>query len=246
MTEVMDPARRASPGPARHAHRPGGPAGPGPTGWFAGRPVRTKVGISLGIAVLLGVLGTLGSWAAWTVSDSNPANTFTTSTVLLQDNQGGQAGSATSTGTAMFTVTNLSPGSAATTACIGVNFSGQAAAGMTLGATLGGAGQATLQSELTMNVATYNTTGTVAITPGSNTNSGSCTNYPGTGTNTTVGTTPATLAAWATASPYTIASPVTNTWYKFTVSGLPAGDTSCATYCGKTITVTLTWTLTTT
>jgi hypothetical protein len=80
---------------------------------------------------------------------------------------------------------------------------------------------------------------------GSNTNSGSCANYPSSGTNTTIGTQGATLQSWA-ASPHTIASPVTNTWYKFTVSGLPAGDTNCNTYCNQTITLSLTWTLTTT
>ena len=200
------------------------------------------------VATVLGIaaVATAGSYAAWTVTDSNSGNSFSTSTVLLTDNQGGEAGSATNAGTAMVTVSNLSPGSSSTTACIGVNFSGAAASGMTLTAALGGAGQATLQSELTMNVATYNTSGTVTITPGSNTNSGSCASYPAGGTNTTIGTQGATMATWATASPYTIASPVTNTWYKFTISGLPAGDTNCATYCSQTITLALTWTLTTT
>jgi hypothetical protein len=147
----------------------------------------------------------------------------------------------------MFNVTNLEPGSSSTTACIGVNFSGSAPVStLTLTPTLGGAGQATLQTELTMNVATLNTSGSVSVTPGVNTNSGSCASYPGSGTNTTIGTQAATLQNWAAGGPYTIASPVTNTWYKFTVSGLPGGDTNCATYCNKTITVSLTWTLTTT
>ena len=97
-----------------------------------------------------------------------------------------------------------------------------------------------------MNTATLNTSGTVAVTPGTNTNSGSCTNYPSGGTNTNIGTQGATLSSWSTSSPYTISSPVTNTWYKFTVSGLPSADSSCATYCNQTITISLTWTLTTT
>jgi len=202
--------------------------------------------LSAAILLLIAAVATIGAWAAWTVSDSN-SNTFSTNTVLLQDNQGGQGGSATSTGTAMFNVTNLEPGSTSTTACIGVDFSGTAPIStLTLGATLGGAGQSTLQGQLTMNTATLNTSGTVTVTPGSNTNSGSCASYPSSGTNTSVGSQGATLSSWSTGGPYTISSPVTNTWYKFTVSGLPAGDSNCTTYCNQTITVSLTWTLTTT
>lgn len=206
-----------------------------------------KILLSVGFLLLLASAASIGTWAAWTVSDSNPNNTFSTNTVLLEDNQGGEAGSATSTGTAMFNVTNLEPGSSTTTACVGVDFSGTAAVStLTLGATLGGAGQSTLQGQLTMNTAELNTSGTVAVTGGSNTNSGSCTNYPTGGTNTTIGTQGATLSSWSSGGPYTVSGPVTNTWYKFTVSGLPAGDSTCSTYCGQTITVTLTWTLTTT
>lgn len=190
-------------------------------------------------------IGTMGSWAAWTVSDANPNNSFSTSTVLLQDNQGGQSGSATSTGTAMFNVSNLSPGSSATTACVGVVFSGAAASSLTLGATLGGAGQNVLQSQLTMDVAQYNASGTVTVNGSADVNGGSCAGYPAGGVNVAVGAPGATLQSWAVGGAYPIANPVTNTWYKFTVSGLPPGDTSCATYCNQTITVTLTWTLTT-
>jgi hypothetical protein len=210
----------------------------------------TRRGKIVGSALLLSagtVIALVGtSLASWTVTISNPNNTFSTNTIVLQDNQGGQGGSATSSGTAIFNVTNLEPNSSATTACIGVVFAGTSASSMTLGATLGGGGQSTLQSELTMNAATYNTSGSVSVTGGSNTNSGSCTNYPAGGSNQTIGTQGATLQSWAAGGPYTIASPVTNTWYKFTVSGLPSADSSCATYCGQTITVTLTWTLTTT
>ena len=200
------------------------------------------------LALTLAVVAFMtGTWAVWTVTDSNSGNTFATNTILISDNQGGQGGSATSTGTAMFNVTNLEPGSSSTTACIGVNFSGTATvSSLSLTATLGGAGQATLQNQLTMNVAQLNTSGTVTVTPGSNTNNGSCASYPAGGSNVNVGTQGATLQSWAAASPYTISSPVTSTWYKFTVSGLPSGDTSCATYCNQTITVSLTWTLTTT
>jgi hypothetical protein len=215
----------------------------GRTGPMSGR---SRIAVFLAAVLGIAAVATAGSYAAWTVTDSNSGNSFSTSTVLLTDNQGGEAGSATNAGTAMVTVSNLSPGSASTTACVGVNFSGQPASTMTLTAALGGAGQATLQSQLTVNTATYNTTGTVTITPGTNTNSGSCASYPAAGTNTTIGTQGATMAAWSTASPYTIASPVTSTWYKFTISGLPAGDTNCATYCSQTITLALTWTLTTT
>jgi hypothetical protein len=198
------------------------------------------------VVVLLTVsLGTVGSWAAWQVSDSNAGNTFTTGTVMLQDNQGGQAGTANSSGTAIFNVTNLSPGSAATTACIGVVFSGAAASAMTLAATLGGAGQATLQGQLTMDVAEYNTSGTVTVNGSNNVNNGACANYPGGGGDVTVGAQGATLQNWAAGGPYAIAAPVTNTWYKFTVSGLPPADTNCSTYCNQTITITLTWNLTT-
>jgi hypothetical protein len=212
-----------------------------------GATVQKKLVLSAFGMVLLGSTATLGSWAAWTVSDSNSGNSFSTNTVLLDDNQGGAAGSTTSSGTSIFNVTNLEPGSSTTTQCIGVDFSGTApVSSLTLSAALGGAGQSALQGQLTMNTATLNTSGTVAVTPGSNTNSGSCSSYPSGGTNTTVGTQGATLQSWSGASPFTVASPVTNTWYKFTVSGLPSGDTSCATYCSQTITISLTWTLTTT
>lgn len=211
-----------------------------------GLSIRGRIALFLSAAVGIAAVATAGTYAAWTVTDSNSGNSFSTSTVLLTDNQGGEAGSASNTGTAMVTVSNLSPGSSSTTACIGVNFSGATASSMTLGAALGGAGQATLQGQLTVNTATYNTSGTVTITPGTNTNSGSCASYPAGGTNTTIGTQGATMTAWAAGGPYTIASPVTSTWYKFTISGLPSGDTSCATYCSQTITLALTWTLTTT
>ena len=207
---------------------------------------KRKLVLSALVVLLLGLVAGFGSWAAWSVSDANANNTFSTSTVLLDDNQGGQGGSATSTGTALFNVSNLEPGSSATTACIGVDISGTAGiSSLTLNAALGGAGAATLGSALTVSAAQYNTSGTVTVTPGSNTNSGSCANYPSSGTNTTVGTQGATLSAWQAAAPYTISAPVTNTWYKFTVSGLPSADSSCATYCSQTVTVTLTWTLTT-
>jgi hypothetical protein len=208
---------------------------------------RRKVVLSALVLLLFASVAAVGSWAAWTVSDSNSGNTFSTNTILLDDNQGGQAGSATSSGTAVFNVTNLEPGSSSTTGCIGIDFSGSAPVStLTLAAALGGAGQATLQGQLTLTTAEYNTSGTVTVTPGTNTNSGSCTNYPAGGTNTTIGTQGATLSSWSTGGPYTISSPVTNTWYKFTVSGLPAGDSNCATYCSQTITISLTWTLTTT
>lgn len=211
-----------------------------------GHSLNSKIVLSATFLLLLASVATIGAWAAWNVSDSN-TSTLSTNTILLDDNQGGQAGSATTTGTAIMNVSNLEPGSSATTACIGIDFTGTASVStLTLAATLGGAGQSTLQGQLTMNAAQYNTSGTVTVTPGSNTNSGSCTNYPATGTNTTVGTQGATLQAWAAGGPYTISSPVTNTWYKFTISGLPSGDSNCATYCNQTITVALTWTLTTT
>lgn len=208
---------------------------------------RRKTGLmAVLVALLLGV-AVIGSWAAWVISDGNANNSFATNTILLDDNQGGQAGSATSTGTAIFTVSNLEPGSAATTGCIGLDFPGTAAvSSLTLTAALGGAGQATLQSQLTVTTAEYNSSGTVTITPGTNTNNGACTNYPAAGTNNLIGTQASTLQAWSTASPYTIAAPVTNTWYKFTISGLPAGDNTCSTYCNQSITISLTWTLTTT
>jgi hypothetical protein len=214
----------------------------------SGRTRRNKkVALSAAILLLMAAVATIGSWAAWTASDSNPNNTFSTNAVLLSDNQGGEGGSATSTGTAIFNVTNLEPGSAATTGCIGVNISGTApVSSLTLGATLGGAGLSTLQGQLTMTTATLNTSGTVSVTPGSNTNNGSCANYPSTGTNTVIGAQGATLQNWASGGPYTISGPVTSTWYKFTVSGLPSGDSTCATYCNQTITLTLAWTLTTT
>lgn len=205
-----------------------------------------KIALSAIFLLLLASVATIGAWAAWNVSDSN-TSTLSTNTILLDDNQGGQGGSATTTGTAIMNVSNLEPGSTATTACIGLDFSGTASIStLTLSATLGGAGASTLQGQLTMNTAQLNTSGTVTVTPGVNTNSGSCTNYPAGGTNTTIGTQGATLQSWATGGPYTISTPVTNTWYKFTISGLPAGDSNCATYCNQTITVALTWTLTTT
>jgi len=203
-----------------------------------------KLLLSTPFLLLVGFLASVSAWAAWTIATSNPDNTFSTNTVLLQDNQGGQGGSATSMGTATFDVTNLEPGSAATTACIGVDFSGTAAVStLTLGATLGGSGESTLQSQLTVNTAELNTSGTVSVTGGSNSNNGSCANYPIGGTNTTIGAQGPTLANWSSGGPYTISNPVTNTWYKFTISGLPSSDSTCSTYCNQTITVTLIWTL---
>jgi hypothetical protein len=208
---------------------------------------KLKIGLTAAVVLVLGLVGLGGSYAAWVVTDSN-TSTLSTNTITINDNQGGSGGATVATGTALITVSNLEPNSSATTACMGVNFSGTATVStLTLGAALGGAGQSTLQGQLTMSTATYNTTGTVntPVPPASN-NNGSCTNYPSSGTNTNIGTQGATLSSWSTGGPYTISSPVTNTWYKFTISGLPAGDSNCVTYCGQTITVQLTWTLTTT
>ena len=221
------------------------PAGPGPRVPRIGRRTASVLAAIVAIAVL--PLLATSTWAAWTASNASPPNTFRTTTILLQDDQGAQAGSASSSGTAVFSVSNLEPNSPATTACIGVVFAGTGSAtGLTLSATLGGAGQTALQSQLKMTAATYNTSGTVAVTGGTNTNSGSCTNYPAGGTDQTIGTQGATLQTWAAGGPYSIAAPVTNTWYLFTVSGLPPAASACATYCSQTITIALTWTLTTT
>src|SRR4051794_18550550 len=204
---------------------------------------RSKIALSAAVVVGVVSLALSGSWAAWTASDVNSANTFTTSTILISDNQGGEGGSASNSGTYLFNVTNLSPGSSATTACIGVDISGSPTS-LTLAAALAGADKTTLQGELTLDTAVYRTGGTTNVTPGSNTNNGSCTGYPSSGSDVTIGTQGATLQAWAAGGPYTIAAPVTHTWYKFTVSGLPSGDTNCATYCNRTITIAFTWTLT--
>jgi len=221
------------------------PAGPGSRVPRIGRRTASVFAVIVAVAVL--PLLVTSTWAAWTASNAAPSNTFSTSTILLQDDQGAQAGSASSSGTAVFNVSGLEPNSPATTACIGVVFAGTGSAtGLTLSATLGGAGQTALQSQLKMTAATYNTSGTVAVTGGTNTNSGSCTNYPAGGTDQTIGTQGATLQSWAAGAPYSIAAPVTNTWYRFTVSGLPPAASACATYCSQTMTIALTWTLTTT
>lgn len=204
---------------------------------------RSKLVLSAAAVVGVVSVAISGSWAAWTASDVNSTNTFTTSTIQISDNQGGEAGAASNTGTYLFNVTNLSPGSTATTACIGVDISGTPT-NLTLGAALAGADQTTLQGQLTLDTAVYRTGGTTNVTPGSDTNSGSCAGYPGSGSDVTIGSQGATLQSWAGGGPYTIAGPVTHTWYKFTVSGLPAGDTNCATYCSRTITIAFTWTLT--
>lgn len=211
------------------------------------RSVRAKVGLSVAIVIGLASLTTIGAWSAWTATSTNANNTFSTNTVLIADSQGGEGGSAASTGRAMFNVTNLEPGSSATTACIAVDLSGNApASSLELAATLGGAGQSVLQDQLSVTAAEYNTGGRATVTPGSDTNNGSCAGYPAGGANRAIGRQGATLAAWAGGGPYAISNPAATTWYKFTVSGLPAGDSSCATYCNKSITVTLAWTLTTT
>ena len=107
-----------------------------------GPSMMKKLALSALGMILLGLIASMGSWAAWTVSDSNSSNSFSTNTVLLADNQGGQGGSATTTGTALFNVANLEPGSAATTQCIGVDISGSAtASSLTLTASLGGPGK---------------------------------------------------------------------------------------------------------
>lgn len=207
------------------------------------RRLRSRI-VATGVVVAAAAgLSVAGTWAAWTVTSTNPGNQFSTSTVLLQDNQGGQGGATTSTGSALFTVTDMSPG-ASYTRCIGVDFSGASASAMTLSAALSGTDAALLDDVLTVDAATYNTSGTVTVTPGVDTNGGSCADHPGGGTDTAIGTQGATLATWAAAGPYSIASPVTDTWYEFTVAMDPAA-TSCATYCGKTLTLALTWTLTT-
>jgi hypothetical protein len=125
-------------------------------------------------------------------------------------------------------------------------FSGTAPASLTLTPSLGGAGQDVLDDQLTMDVAQYNTSGTVSVSGGTNSNDGSCDNYPSGGSNVSIGTQGATLASWSGTGAYTISTPVSQTWYKFTVSGLPDTATSCATYCGKTLTLALTWDLITT
>jgi len=202
-------------------------------------PAGRKLAVSLSLAATMAGAGVIGVLATSTVAD---ADSGTTGTVLLQDDQGGPGGSAVSTGTTMIHVTGREPGSTATTQCLGVTFAGGAAgSSLTLTAALGGTGRAPLQGQLTVDSATYHTGGTTA---GSPTGGDSCAGYPRGGADTTIGTQGATMATWSAASPYAIAGPVTDTWYKFTVSGLPAGN-DCAVYCNQTITLALTWTLTT-
>ena len=216
--------------------------------WRAGRQGGTpwrRVLLTAALVLVLCAAAAGSSWATWEVVASRPGNTFFTKAVLMYDNQGDEGGTSMRSGAAMFDVTGIEPGSPATTRCIGVDLRGNAGArSMTLTATLGGSGAAFLGDRLTMQAAERNRSGTVAAVPGENTNGGSCAGYPASGPDKPIGTQGATLSQWAAGGPYPVPAR-TGTWYRFTISGLPPGTLRCPAECGQTVTVQLSWTLTT-
>jgi hypothetical protein len=212
----------------------------------------SKAKLLLAVTALLTVasLAVAGSWAAWTVSDSNNSNSFTTGTVLLADNNGGEAGTATNTGTAMFSVTGMAPGDVQTR-CIGVKVISGTPSAMTLAASLAGANSATLGPVFQMTTATWEagTTGTVAgqdDNGANNTvNSNGCSGYTPSSPNS-IGTQGATLTSWVNGgTPYSTSTTQTDAFYKFAVT-FPSGSNNCNSYCNKVITISLTWQVTAT
>lgn len=201
---------------------------------------RGKVALSIALVLSLGTAGVFGSWAAWTVADSNASNTFSTAAITLDDSRGGSAGATTATGTTLFGTVTVAPGAAATTKCIAVRRQNtNTATQLDLSASLTG-DAATLGGQLTMTAIYDNSGGAWPALP----HDGSCGAYPG--GNTAAGSV-TDLTSWVGAGPYTLASPASVVWYKFTVAvagTLTAG--TCSTYCGKSVVLTLTWTLTAT
>jgi hypothetical protein len=195
--------------------------------------------------------GSVGSFSAQVV---NNANTFSSSVLVLGDSQGGIGGACSGscqTGTALINVSNVEPGTIVTD-CLEVGwFTNRGVASVTMTPTIS-TGPA-LAADLVVPTSQFNSTAGSSFTlphalgsanPG-------CASYPAGGTNTSVpasgggapsSTTP--LSTWASGTAYG-ASTTNWTWYRFSIQ-LPAADSSCATYCGLSTQVAITFTATST
>lgn len=115
-----------------------------------------KLGLTLLVVALLGVVAAIGTWSAFSSTTENPGNTFSAGSVSLTDND---------TGTAMFTMTNMVPGST-DTGCIKVSYTGTLTSNVRLYGTTTGTG---LDQYLNLKI----TRGTYSSEPGFD----SCTNF---------------------------------------------------------------------
>ena len=205
--------------------------------------------------VLVGATAVIsGSVGVFSASITNNTNTFSSSVLVLGDTQGGEGGPCSGTcqtGTALINVSNIEPGTVVTQ-CIEVGWftnRGVASVTMTPSITSG----ATLAGYLVVPTSQYNSTAGSSFTfpHALGSSNPGCASYPAGGTNTSVpasggglpsSTTP--LSTWAAGSAYAT-STLNWSWYKFSVQ-LPAADSSCATYCGLSTQVAITWTATST
>lgn len=80
----------------------------------ADRKIRTKIGMTLLLLLLLAALVTYGTWSAFSGTTENAANAFAAGTVTLTDNDAGVA---------MLALTNAKPGDT-DTSCISVTYTG--------------------------------------------------------------------------------------------------------------------------
>jgi predicted ribosomally synthesized peptide with SipW-like signal peptide len=114
------------------------------------------------VVALLGVVAAIGTWSAFSSTTENPGNTFSAGSVSLTDND---------SGTAMFTMTNMVPGSTEA-GCIKVIYTGTLTSNVSLYGTTTGTG---LDPFLNLKI----TRGTYSSDPGFD----SCTNFSADATN---------------------------------------------------------------
>ncbi|MEZ5323120.1 MAG: hypothetical protein R2698_13790 [Microthrixaceae bacterium] len=180
-------------------------------------------GVAAAAAVMLaGVVALEGSRAALSATTDNGSNTFGAGTVVLSDNDSGSA---------MFTLTTMQPGSPEVR-CIKVSYTGSLTADVKLyGAVTAGTG---LESYLDLTVETGSGTGATGV-------GGSCTGFssPSTVYSTdTLANFVSTHSNWATGNGtnFTGATNPTDVYYRFTID-LQSNNAAQ----GKTATAAFTW-----
>jgi hypothetical protein len=131
-----------------------------------------------------GLLVWQGSYAAFSATTNSPSNSWTSGSVVLKNNTGA-GGSYVITGTAAFSVTNMSPSPTAVNRCITVESSGSLAGNVRLYAA-NVTPNAPGTNQLPSNISVTITQATAGIAAG--TVAADCTGFPGGGTVITSGT----------------------------------------------------------
>jgi Camelysin metallo-endopeptidase len=165
---------------------------------------RTKGIVTVASALAIGVIASGATWSAFNANTSNAGNSFNTGTVSIVDN---------ASGTAMFTVTNMRPGTPVSR-CIKVTYTGSLSSAVKMYGSNNAGG---LEPYLSLNVTRGTSTGTYGDCTGFTADS---TNFSGLGSGVlysgAMTSFPSTLGT-AVADPNSTWTQNEAHWYKFTV-----------------------------